>query len=58
LPLFVEESQPDGGVHRVTAPNKRALFNLQSFRQPKPPHTFRIFAVGGSTVSFRHACVN
>lgn len=49
LPLFVEESQPDGAVHRVTAPNKRALFNLQSFRQPKPPNTFRIFAVGGST---------
>ena len=49
MPLFVEERQPDGSVQRVTAPNKRTLFNPQHFPQPKPAGTFRIFAVGGST---------
>ena len=49
MPLFVDEAQPDGSTQRVTAPNKRTLFNMQRFPIPKPPNTFRIFAVGGST---------
>jgi len=49
MPLFVEERQADGSVQWVTAPNKRTLFNLQRFSQPKPAGTVRIFAVGGST---------
>lgn len=48
LPLFVPEADSNG-LHRVTAPNKLRFFNAQSFAQPKPPGTFRIFCMGGST---------
>jgi tetratricopeptide (TPR) repeat protein len=49
LPLFQEESSSDGTRQFVTAPNKRALFNVQSFPTVKPPNGFRIFCMGGST---------
>lgn len=48
LPLFVQVADSQG-VRRVTAPNKLKFFNEQSFAQPKPPGTFRIFCMGGST---------
>src|SRR5262245_13523321 len=47
VPLFVEESPQ--GRQMVTAPNKRGLFNLQRFADPKPAGTYRIFCLGGST---------
>ena len=49
LPLFVEENGPRGEVSRVTAPSKLRLFNKQQFALKKPPRTFRIFCLGGST---------
>jgi len=49
VPLFVERNQSDGAAALVTAPNKRSWFNQQSFPRVKPPGTYRIFSVGGST---------
>jgi hypothetical protein len=43
-PLFI----PSQGV-MTTAPNKKDFFNQQSFSREKPPNTFRIFCLGGST---------
>ncbi len=45
LPLFVED---DDGM-MTTATNKLAYFNHQSFPRAKPPNTYRIFCLGGST---------
>jgi tetratricopeptide (TPR) repeat protein len=53
IPLFVEQRQADGSLAMVTAPNKLAWFNPQSFPRHKPPGTVRIFALGGST-TFGH----
>ena len=53
LPLYVEEEQPDGTRLMVTARNKLAYFNPQKFSRRKPPGTFRIFCLGGST-TFGH----
>ena len=53
LPLYVEESQPDGTRLMVTARNKLAYFNPQQFPRAKPNGTFRIFCLGGST-TFGH----
>ncbi len=49
IPLFVEQSEPQGQVHMVTAPNKMPWFNPQRFPKEKLPGTYRIFSVGGST---------
>ncbi len=48
-PLFEQETLPDGTARYTTAANKQNLFNKQSFSQPKPPGTTRIFGLGGST---------
>jgi len=48
-PLFV----PDGEGRLVTAPDKRRLFNEQSFAAHKPPGTRRVFCLGGSTTHGR-----
>ena len=53
LPLYVEEKQPDGSTLLVTAPNKRAYFNMQKFRKHKTRDTYRIFSLGEST-TFGH----
>lgn len=53
VPLFVEEERPDGTVQCVTARNKLRLFNAQTFPREKPPGTYRIFSVGGSTTHGR-----
>jgi tetratricopeptide (TPR) repeat protein len=44
VPLFI----PSQGV-MTTAPNKKDFFNPQSFAKEKPPNTYRIFCLGGST---------
>ena len=49
IPLFVEESGPDGRVHMVTARNKLQWFNSQRFPKEKERGSFRIFTLGGST---------
>jgi tetratricopeptide (TPR) repeat protein len=49
LPLFVEQSLPDGRAVMRTASNKLAYFNPQEFPKVKPKNTFRIFCLGGST---------
>jgi tetratricopeptide (TPR) repeat protein len=46
IPLFVEAER---GETLVTARNKRAIFNTQNFERTKPPGTYRIFCMGGST---------
>ncbi len=45
-PLFVSSADPKVVV---TATNKTPWFNSQSFSKQKPPGTFRIFCLGGST---------
>ena len=48
--LFVpSESEP--GI-MVTSPAKEANFHRQRFPMPKPPDTFRIFMLGGSSVNY------
>lgn len=49
IPLFVRDPEPGNSDTLVTAPNKRRIFNLQRFTARKPPGTFRIFCMGGST---------
>jgi len=49
IPLFVEQTDPNGRAVMVTAGNKLALFNQQQFAVNKPLDTRRIFCVGGST---------
>jgi tetratricopeptide (TPR) repeat protein len=49
VPLFVEETSPDGNPVMVTAKNKLEFFNPQRFAKNKPAGTYRIFCVGGST---------
>lgn len=53
-PLFVAEATHASGATRMrTADSKKRFFNDQSFLHPKPPGTFRIFTLGGST-TFGH----
>ncbi|MEO2032634.1 MAG: tetratricopeptide repeat protein [Planctomycetaceae bacterium] len=47
IPLYAESLESAGEMQ--TARNKLSFFNVQSFAQPKPPGTYRIFCVGGST---------
>jgi tetratricopeptide (TPR) repeat protein len=49
VPLFVPSSGPTGKQILATASNKLNFFNPQSFTREKPPGTFRIFCLGGST---------
>jgi len=49
IPLFVEQTGPDGKTTMVTARNKLELFNHQQFVRNKPTGTYRIFCMGGST---------
>jgi len=49
IPLFVEETMPDGTGVMVTAKNKLKIFNAQRFAKDKPAGTYRIFCPGGST---------
>ncbi|NNE44712.1 MAG: hypothetical protein HKN12_10915, partial [Gemmatimonadetes bacterium] len=46
-PLFVPD--PDDPSRRITSPGKLTYFNPQGFPATKPPGTYRIFTVGGST---------
>lgn len=48
-PLYVEQADADGTPRMVTAPGKHQYFNVQRFPREKPPGTFRIFCLGGST---------
>ena len=48
VPLFVERID-DGRRALVTANNKLAYFNAQQFPKKKPPATYRVFCMGGST---------
>lgn len=49
VPLYVESTNSENRVVMTTAPNKLEYFNLQRFLRQKPPGTFRIFCLGGST---------
>ena len=49
LPLFIPDPAGRDSDRRVTAPNKRHLFNVQEFNARKPAGTTRIFCLGGST---------
>ncbi len=49
IPLFVQESGPNGEETMVTAANKLDLFNMQRFPAKKTTGTYRIFCMGGST---------
>ena len=49
IPLFVEQTGPDGKIAMVTAKNKLELFNPQRFVKNKLTGTYRIFCMGGST---------
>jgi len=53
IPLFVEEAGPDGKAIMATARNKLIHFNMQRFARIKPPGTYRIFCLGGSTTQGR-----
>lgn len=47
--LFTECESASGQPLLVTAENRLPWFNRQSFPREKPPGTFRIFCLGGST---------
>jgi len=49
VPLFVEETDPDGRKFLATPENKLVFFNQQRFPREKAPETYRIFCLGGST---------
>ncbi len=49
VPLFVPSKKQNGGQLMITAENRTTYFNQQSFLGTKPPGTFRIFSLGGST---------
>ncbi len=48
-PVFVPDSNSGDAPRMVTAPNKLAWFNQQSFSSRKPAGTRRVFCLGGST---------
>ncbi len=43
---------PVAGGFMETNPDKEVSFQKQQFKMPKPPHTMRIFALGGSSVNY------
>jgi tetratricopeptide (TPR) repeat protein len=49
VPLFVEQTGPNGQKFMVTAKNKLRFFNPQRFAAEKAPGAYRIFCAGGST---------
>jgi len=49
FPLFTESTTGSGRPIMVTAENRQSLFNRQSFLRDKPPGTYRVFCLGGST---------
>lgn len=49
IPLFIEQTDPNGEEYMVTAKNKLRFFNPQRFAAEKPAGTYRIFCAGGST---------
>ena len=49
IPLFVEQTGPDGRKMMATAENKLGLFNPQQFTAKKSSDAYRIFCMGGST---------
>ena len=49
IPLFTEQTDPNGRKTMVTADNKLKFFNFQQFAADKPDSTYRIFCAGGST---------
>lgn len=49
VPLFIGTESHDGESVFTLNPVKSDYFNRQSFRMPKPPRTFRLVALGGST---------
>jgi tetratricopeptide (TPR) repeat protein len=49
IPLFVEETTPNGKTQLKTAANKLDWFNPQRFSKTKARETYRIFCLGGST---------
>ncbi len=49
IPLFIEQTGPDGKKIMVAAKNKLKFFNPQQFVADKPAGTYRIFCAGGST---------
>ena len=48
-PLFVPDEASDDSSQMITAKNKLAWFNEQSFSRSKPPDVRRVFCLGGST---------
>lgn len=53
VPVFTESSGADGRRMMATSPAKLAFFEPQQFPRDKPRGSFRVFAVGGSTVAGR-----
>ncbi len=49
VPVFTEQSQPDGRAEMVTATNRKVWINPQRFERRKPAGLYRIFTLGGST---------
>lgn len=49
IPLFVEETEPEGRKIMTTGGNKLIYFNRQQFPKDKAPGTYRVFCLGGST---------
>lgn len=49
IPVFVESADDAGLAQMMTAEHKLQWFNQQQFPKEKPPKTYRIFCVGGST---------
>ena len=47
IPLFVEDTRPDGAVMLRTAPNHLRMFNYQEFPREKADNSYRIFCMGG-----------
>ncbi len=49
IPLMELSINAEGQEMMSTATNKLNWFNEQTFPRKKPPHTFRVFCLGGST---------
>ena len=47
--LFEKKKLSDGKTYMVSAKNKIDWFNPQHFPVEKPPRTYRVFCLGGST---------
>ncbi len=51
--LFTRTTKPSGEAVYKTQPHKLAFFNEQEFKAEKPPGSYRVFALGGSTTAGR-----